>query len=111
ILAESGSLDRGDVFLALDCMLVERPDVRAGIAARFAQVMVDELEESTPAQRALLEGLAADNPNQMFVLEATADAEPGQSAAAADVEPATAGTTNRRSTDSLVAWYRDLHPE
>jgi DNA helicase II / ATP-dependent DNA helicase PcrA len=89
ILAESGSLDRGDVFLALDCLLVERPDVRAGIAARFEQVMVDELEESTPAQRALLEGLAADNPNQLFALEAGA------------VE---AGDTG------LEGWYRDLHP-
>ena len=29
ILAEAGSLDRGDVFLALDCLFVERPDVRA----------------------------------------------------------------------------------
>ena len=28
ILAEAGSLDRGDVFLALDCLLAERPDVR-----------------------------------------------------------------------------------
>src|ERR1700761_5365108 len=64
ILAESGSLDRGDVFLALDCMLVERPDVRAGLAERFAEVLVDELEESTPAQRALLEGLAGENPDQ-----------------------------------------------
>jgi DNA helicase-2/ATP-dependent DNA helicase PcrA len=86
ILAESGSLDRGDVFLALDVLLVERPDIRAAIAARFAQVMVDELEESTPAQRALLEGLAGDNPNQMFALEAEADAD-------------------------LEAWYRDLHPD
>ncbi|HVW46292.1 MAG TPA: ATP-dependent DNA helicase [Solirubrobacterales bacterium] len=88
ILAESGSLDRGDVFLALDCMLVERPDVRGAIAARFAQVMVDELEESTPAQRALLEGLASDNPNQLFALEASADGEPGE----------------------LADWYRALHP-
>ncbi len=95
ILAESGSLDRGDVFLALDCLLVERPDVRAGIAARFVQVMVDELEESTPAQRALLEGLAADNPNQLFALEAsTAD---GPSPGDADA--------------GLEAWYRDLHPD
>ncbi|HVS99197.1 MAG TPA: ATP-dependent DNA helicase, partial [Solirubrobacterales bacterium] len=86
ILAESGSLDRGDVFLALGCLLVERPDVRAAIATRFAEVMVDELEESTPAQRALLEGLAADNPNQLFALEADGDA-------------------------GLETWYRDLHPE
>ncbi|MBS1892736.1 MAG: ATP-dependent helicase, partial [Actinobacteria bacterium] len=85
ILAETGSLDRGDVFLALDCLLVERPDVRAAIAKRFAYVMVDELEESTPAQRALLEGLAADNPNQLFVLEA-------------------------ESEGGLESWYRDLHP-
>src|SRR6201996_8839510 len=75
ILAETGSLDRGDVFLALDVLLVERPDVRAGIAERFAQVMVDELEESTAAQRALIEGLAGDNPNQMFVLEASESEE------------------------------------
>jgi DNA helicase-2/ATP-dependent DNA helicase PcrA len=69
ILAESGSLDRGDVFLALDCLLVERPDARREIAERFSQVMVDELEEATPAQLAILEGLAADNPNQVFALE------------------------------------------
>ncbi|MBS1862589.1 MAG: ATP-dependent helicase [Actinobacteria bacterium] len=90
ILAESGSLDRGDVFLALDVLLVERPDVRAALARRFAQVMVDELEESTSAQRALLEGLASENPNQMFVLEAGGDVpEEGE----------------------LQSWYRDLHPE
>jgi DNA helicase II / ATP-dependent DNA helicase PcrA len=85
ILAESGSLAPGDVFLALDCMLVERPDVRAGIAERFAQVMVDELEESTPAQRAVLEGLASDNPNQMFALEA--------------------------GDEALEGWFRELHPD
>jgi DNA helicase-2/ATP-dependent DNA helicase PcrA len=96
ILAETGSLDRGDVFLALDVLLVERPDVRSAIAERFAQVMVDELEESTPAQRALIEGLAGDNPNQMFVLEASE-------------EPATASLGSLRSTD-LEDWYRSLHP-
>ncbi|MBS1845075.1 MAG: ATP-dependent helicase, partial [Actinobacteria bacterium] len=93
ILAETGSLDRGDVFLALDCLLVERPDVRAAIAKRFAYLMVDELEESTPAQRALLEGLVGDNPNQMFVLEANGEGEP---------EPTGA---------DLAAWYRALHPD
>jgi DNA helicase II / ATP-dependent DNA helicase PcrA len=101
ILAETGSLDRGDVFLALDVLLVERPDVRAGIAERFAQVMVDELEESTAAQRALIEGLAGDNPNQMFVLEA--------SGAESD-EPVTSSLGSLRSTD-LEGWYRSLHPD
>ena len=34
ILAEAGSLDRGDVFLALDCLFAERPDVRRGRSPR-----------------------------------------------------------------------------
>jgi DNA helicase-2/ATP-dependent DNA helicase PcrA len=75
IVAASGSLDRGDVFLALDCLLVERPDVRRQIAERFPQLMVDELEETTPAQRAVFESLAVDNPNQVFALEAGAPEE------------------------------------
>src|SRR5215218_3966190 len=69
ILSESGSLDRGDVFLALDCLLVERPDVRRGIAERFGHLMVDEVEEATSAQLAVLESLAADTPSQVFALE------------------------------------------
>jgi DNA helicase-2/ATP-dependent DNA helicase PcrA len=75
IVAASGSLDRGDVFGALDCLLVERPDVRRRIAERFSQLMVDELEEASVAQRAVLESLAADNPNQVFALEAGAPEE------------------------------------
>ena len=62
ILAESGNLDRGDVFLTLNKLLHERPDVRAEIATRFAYVMVDELEDTTAAQRAILARLAAENP-------------------------------------------------
>ncbi|HVD39545.1 MAG TPA: ATP-dependent DNA helicase [Solirubrobacterales bacterium] len=69
IVAESGSLDRGDVFLALDCLLVERADVRRRIAERFGAVMVDELEEATAAERAVLESLAAEDPNQVLALE------------------------------------------
>jgi DNA helicase II / ATP-dependent DNA helicase PcrA len=69
ILAETGSLDRGDVFLALDCLLVERPDVRRQITERWRYLMVDELEEATPAQLAVVESLAADNPNQLFATE------------------------------------------
>jgi DNA helicase-2/ATP-dependent DNA helicase PcrA len=69
IVAESGSLDRGDVFLALDCLLVERPDVRRRIAERFGAVMVDELEEATAAELAVLESLAAEDPAQVLALE------------------------------------------
>jgi DNA helicase-2/ATP-dependent DNA helicase PcrA len=83
ILAAAGSLDRGDVFLALDCLLTERPDARARIAQRFEHLMVDELEEATPAQRAILEALAGDNPSQVYALE---DDGPG-------------------------AWFRELFPD
>jgi DNA helicase-2/ATP-dependent DNA helicase PcrA len=89
ILSESGSLDRGDVFLALDCLLVERPDVRQRIAERFGRLMVDELEETTPAQRAVLESLAADSQNQVVALEIDA----GEGAGAAE------------------AWFDKVHPE
>jgi DNA helicase-2/ATP-dependent DNA helicase PcrA len=88
ILAEGGSLDRGDVFLALDCLLAERPDARLRIAERFEHLMVDELEETTPAQRAILTALAADNPNHLYALEET------------EVDAPPAGT-----------WFRDLHPD
>ncbi|HEU4707307.1 MAG TPA: ATP-dependent DNA helicase [Solirubrobacterales bacterium] len=69
VLAACGSLDRGDVFLALDCLLVERPDVRRQIAERWRFLMVDELEEASPAQLAVVESLAADNPNQVLAAE------------------------------------------
>jgi DNA helicase II / ATP-dependent DNA helicase PcrA len=83
ILAEAGSLDGGDVFLALDCLFAERPDVGQAIAGRFEQVMVDELEEASRAQRALLESLAAANPNHLYALEGE--------------EPA-------------LSWFAELHP-
>ncbi len=85
ILAESGNLDRSDVFLTLNRLLVERADIRLEIADRFPRLMVDELEDTTAAQRAILSTLAMDNPNQLFALEDTS--------AAAE------------------AWFRDLHPE
>ncbi|HVO56042.1 MAG TPA: ATP-dependent DNA helicase [Solirubrobacterales bacterium] len=69
ILAEAGSLDGGDVFLALDCLFAERPDVGRAIAGRFDHVMVDELEEATRAQLALLESLAQVNDNHLYALE------------------------------------------
>ncbi|HEX4306045.1 MAG TPA: ATP-dependent DNA helicase [Solirubrobacterales bacterium] len=112
VLAESGSLDRGDVALALDCLLVERPDVRAAIAKRFAYVMVDELEESTPAQRALLEGLASDNPNQLFALEVDGEAEPtsGGSVIHTPCSGKSAALMAAAASANLTSWYRALHP-
>jgi DNA helicase-2/ATP-dependent DNA helicase PcrA len=84
ILASAGSLDHGDVFLALDCLFAERPDIRLQIAKQFDYLMVDELEETTPAQRAILTALAADNPNHLYALE---------------------------EAEGPSAWFRDLHPD
>ena len=84
ILAGAGSLDRGDVFLALNCLLIERPDVLRELAGRFEQLMVDELEEASVAQRSILAALARDNPNHLYALEG----EGGDAA----------------------AWFRDVHP-
>ena len=69
ILADAGSIDRGDVFLLLSKLLQDRPDIRAEIASRFTHLMVDELEDATKAQRAILAELATDNPNHLYALE------------------------------------------
>ncbi len=84
ILASACSLDRGDVFLTLQRLLGERPEVGAAIAARFPHLMVDELEETTTAQRALLASLAATGQVHLYALEG-------------------AGPHSD--------WYRDLHRE
>jgi DNA helicase-2/ATP-dependent DNA helicase PcrA len=89
ILAAAGSLDRGDVFLVLNKLLDERPDARHAIAARFAHIMVDELEDTTPAQRSVLAALASENPNHLYALEET----PYAAAAA------------------LRAWSLSIHPD
>jgi len=69
ILAAAGSLDCGDVFLALRRLLHDRPDVRAELTNRFPHVMVDELEAATPAQLAVLEELAKDSSNFVCAAE------------------------------------------
>jgi DNA helicase-2/ATP-dependent DNA helicase PcrA len=93
ILAEAGSLDRGDVFLALDCLLAERPDVRRRIAERFEHLMVDELEEATAAQRSILEALSSDNPNHLYALEVLSPDDPPS-----------------RHAPPPSTWFRHLHP-
>lgn len=93
ILAEAGSLDRGDVFLALDCLLAERPDIRREIAKRFTYLMVDELEETTRTQRAILEALSSDNSNHLYALEVSSP----------DDRP-------EGEAPPPSAWFHDLHP-
>jgi DNA helicase II / ATP-dependent DNA helicase PcrA len=84
ILASTCSLDRGDVYLTLSRLFSERSEVRAEVAARFEYLMVDELEDTTSAKRAILAALAADNPNHLY-------------AVAGEEMPS--------------GWFRDLHPD
>jgi DNA helicase II / ATP-dependent DNA helicase PcrA len=73
IVAASGNLDEGDVFLTLGKLLHEQADIRAEIATRFAYVMVDEYEDTTPAQRTVLTKLAEENPNHLYARDAAAE--------------------------------------
>src|SRR6188474_1730805 len=78
MLAASGNLDRADVFLLFNKLLHEQPEIAAEIAARFVHVMVDEHEETTAAQRAILHKLSEGNANHVYA-ETVVDA--GRSAA------------------------------
>ncbi|HEY5816453.1 MAG TPA: ATP-dependent DNA helicase [Solirubrobacterales bacterium] len=69
ILAEACSLDQSDVYLTLSRVLDERVDIRAEIAHRFEHLMVDEMEDTTAAQRTILSLLAAENPNHLYAVE------------------------------------------
>jgi DNA helicase II / ATP-dependent DNA helicase PcrA len=69
ILADTCSLDQGDVYLTLNRLLDERPDVRLAIASGFGYLMVDELEDTSTAQRAILSLLAGENPNYLYAIE------------------------------------------
>ncbi len=76
ILAESGNLDEGDVFLTLNKLLHERPEVCAAIADRFLHVMVDEYEDTTAAQRSILATLSTENPNHVYAEGGSSASDP-----------------------------------
>jgi DNA helicase II / ATP-dependent DNA helicase PcrA len=86
ILAESGNLDEGDVFLVLNKLLHERPEIRSEIAVRFAHVMVDEYEDATTAQRAILSELSTENPNHLYAQDSSAPRRDPQQAEALVLE-------------------------
>jgi DNA helicase-2/ATP-dependent DNA helicase PcrA len=57
ILRERSGIDAGDLALELARLIRDREDVRAGLAERFPFVLVDELEDSGAAHRALVVAL------------------------------------------------------
>jgi DNA helicase-2/ATP-dependent DNA helicase PcrA len=61
LLAESGSLDGGDLVLHAFRLLRTRPQVRERLARRHRHVLVDELQDASFAQGLLLRLLVADH--------------------------------------------------
>ena len=114
ILAERCSLDRGDVYLTLNRLLDEKPDVRSEFASRFEHVMVDELEDTTPAQRAVLTALALENPNHLYALEGEANASSAGGVGDGGVEddPARSAPPSLTTGPAAIsAWTFSIHPE
>src|SRR5262249_29465210 len=86
ILAEAGSLDRGDLFLVLNKLLAENTHVRHAIGGCFSHLLVDELEGTSAPPRAILAELARDNQNHLYALE-------------------------EGETDPASAWFHSVHPD
>jgi len=59
IVREAGGIDAGEAVLALSALLRERPQVARDIAREMPHLVVDELEELTPAELDLVGLLAA----------------------------------------------------
>jgi DNA helicase-2/ATP-dependent DNA helicase PcrA len=69
LLLEQGLLDFGELVVRTQELLEQRPHVRARVARRWRHVLVDDLEDLTPAQAQVIQLLAADHGD----LVATAD--------------------------------------
>jgi DNA helicase-2/ATP-dependent DNA helicase PcrA len=69
LMLEQGLLDFGELVLRASELLEQRPHVRARVAGRWRHVLVDDVEDATPAQLKLIMLLAAEHGS----LVATAD--------------------------------------
>jgi DNA helicase-2/ATP-dependent DNA helicase PcrA len=61
LLLEQGLLDVGELVLRVCELLEQRPHVRARVAGRWRHVLVDDLEDATPAQLRVITLLAAEH--------------------------------------------------
>ena len=94
ILREAGSLDVGDLVGELTRLLTDRPDVAAAVGDRFDQLIIDELEDSGVAHRALLEVLGR-----------------GMDGVACACDPGQAVHRFRGAGDAALASFRSAHPD
>lgn len=64
VVSEAGSLDEVDLVLEAARLLTDRADTAEELTARFAHVMIDELEDAAPAHMRLVERLVSpERPN------------------------------------------------
>ncbi len=94
ILRDSGCLDDGELVLVAGRLLGSRADVAEDVAARFAHVLVDELEDACGAHLALLAG-----------------ATPGAASVVASCDPAQAVRRTRGAGEASLGVFRRLHPD
>ena len=95
MLADAGSLDEGDLLAEASRLLASRADVSEDVTARFAHVMVDELEEAAPAHTRLIEALVRpDRPNLV-----------------ASYDPAGSVRRFRGAGEGALEWFRATYPE
>ncbi len=99
ILAEGGAIDRGDLFLILNRLLDVHPNVREAIAARFPQVMVDEYEESTSAQKAILSSLG---PEGLICADSSAGGDEDEGVEDSLARSAPSSSSSGPAADSIV---------
>jgi len=93
ILRESGSLDAGDLVLALVKLLGDRADVATEVTERFTHLLVDELEDAGLAHRALIAAVS------------------GRGNLVAACDPEQAVRRFRGAGEASLAWLRTTWPE
>jgi DNA helicase-2/ATP-dependent DNA helicase PcrA len=86
MLADRGALDAGDLVLRAAALLDERPHVRARVAASRRHVLVDALEDLTPAQARLVALLGAEHGDVVVAVDAEQALERPAEAALAPLE-------------------------
>jgi len=111
MLAQSGTLDHGDLVLQAFRLLRERPHVRARLTARWRHVLVDDLQDTNFAQGLLLRLLAGEHGNVTAVGDDDSSIHRFRGAATKNLHDFRAewpGTTVVELTTSLRAGERIL---
>ena len=93
LLRESGCLDELELLVIAERLLRERADVAEDVAARFAHLLIDELEDAAPLHLALLAAL-----------------DGGAESVVATCDPAQGVHRLRGAGESGAEWFRARYP-